>query len=99
MTPTYHPQPLDTTTVELPASLSALLERLAENTHEVWAAQRLQDGWTYGPQRNDASKQHPGLVPYSDLSESEKEYDRKTAAETIRAVISLGYEVVAQKRT
>ncbi len=90
---TYTPQPLLTSTVTLPAPLAALLEQLAENTHEVWAAQRIHDGWTYGPQRDDANKKHPCLVPYADLPESEKEYDRKTAGETLKAVLLLGYAI------
>ena len=92
---TYAPQPLDTSGVLLPQELLLLLEKLAENTHEVWAAQRIRDGWTYGPQRDDAGKKHPCLVPYADLPESEKEYDRRTAGEALRAVVALGYRIVA----
>lgn len=89
----YTPQPLDTSGVVLPDALLGLLERLAENTHDVWAGQRIKDGWTYGPTRDDANKKHPCLIPYADLPESEKEYDRKTAAETLKAVMALGYQV------
>lgn len=89
----YIPQPLDTTDISLPESLESLLEKLAENTHEVWAKQRLSDGWTYGPKRDDQAKKHPGLVPYDKLSDSEREYDRLTAAETLRVTIALGYEI------
>ena len=92
---TYTPQPLDTAGIELPQQLQALLEKLAENTHEVWAAQRIKDGWVYGPQRDDTKKHHPCLVPYSELPEAEKEYDRKTAGEALKAVMALGYEIVA----
>jgi hypothetical protein len=70
-----------------------LLERLAENTHEVWASQRMSEGWTHGPRRDDAKKQHPCLIPYARLSEVEKEYDRNTAMETIRVILALGYEI------
>jgi ryanodine receptor 2 len=90
---TYSPQPLDTSDVLLPDTLITLLERLAENTHDVWAAQRIKEGWEYGPMRDDANKKHPCLVPYVDLPESEKEYDRKTSAETIKAVMALGYVI------
>ena len=90
---TYTPNPLDTSAVVLPEALLGLLERLAENTHDVWAAQRMNDGWTYGPKRDDSNKHHPCLVPYSDLPESEKEYDRKTAGETLKAVMALGYSI------
>jgi RyR domain-containing protein len=90
---TYRPKPLDTSAVTLPASLRNLLEKLAENTHEVWAVQRISDGWTLGPNRDDDNKKHPGLVPYADLSEGEKEYDRKTASETLKAILLLGYAI------
>ena len=91
----YVPSPLDTSQVELPPALRDLMERLAENTHEVWAAQRIKDGWTHGPTRDDAARRHPCLVPYADLPESEKEYDRRTATEALKAVIALGYRIVA----
>jgi hypothetical protein len=90
---TYDPQPLDTSAVTLPDTLLGLMERLAENTHDVWAAQRIKEGWSYGPNRDDANKHNPCLVPYADLPDSEREYDRKTAAETLKAVIALGYRI------
>ncbi|HZZ79847.1 MAG TPA: RyR domain-containing protein [Gemmataceae bacterium] len=90
---TYDPKPLDTTSVELSPSLQALMERLAENTHDVWAATRKEQGWTYGPARDDANKKHPCLVPYDQLPDAEKEYDRKTAAETLKAILKLGYRI------
>ena len=89
----YTPSPLDTSAVTLPPSLRSLLERLAENTHDVWAATRIEQGWSYGPSRDDAAKKHPCLVPYADLPESEKEYDRRTAAETLKAILSLGHSI------
>ena len=89
----YVPNPLDTSHVQLPPALVTLLEDLAKNTHEVWAAQRTKDGWTYGPQRDDARKKHPCLVPYEQLPDSEKEYDRNTAGETLKAVLKLGYRI------
>ncbi|HRA87306.1 MAG TPA: RyR domain-containing protein [Planctomycetaceae bacterium] len=95
--PTYTPNPIDTTHVQLPESLTPLLERLAENAHEVWSAQRIKDGWTYGPQRDDAKKQNPCLVPYDQLPESEKEYDRKMAAESLKAIVTLGYTIQEAK--
>ena len=94
---TYTPNPLDTSAVALTESLLRLLERLAENTHEVWAAQRIKDGWTYGLKRDDENKKHPCLVPYVDLPDSEKEYDRQTAAEALKVVILLGYSVLENK--
>jgi hypothetical protein len=89
----YHPQPASTADVSLPAEILALTEQLARNAHEVWAQQRLSDGWTYGPERDDKTKKHPCLVPYEQLPESEKEYDRLTAMETLRAILALGYRI------
>lgn len=90
---TYHPQPINTTGIELSEELKALTEKLAENVHEVWSAGRIADGWRYGETRDDARKLHPCLVPYSQLPESEKEYDRNTAMQTIKTIIKLGYKI------
>lgn len=89
----YIPKPIDTTNVELPEEMKALAEKIAENVHEVWSAGRMAEGWTYGACRNDQTKQHPCLVPYSQLLESEKEYDRKTSQETLKLIIKLGFEI------
>ena len=89
----YIPAPLDTSAVELPPFAQALAEAMARNTHEVWSAARLADGWVWGETRDDAKKQHPCLVPYDLLSESEKEYDRRTAMETLKLIIKLGYKI------
>jgi ryanodine receptor 2 len=93
----YHPKPIDTSHVELSPEVLALTERLAENAHDHWAIQRLRDGWTLGPTRNDAAKQHPCLIPYDDLPEGEKAYDRTNAMETLKAIAALGYRIVAPK--
>ncbi|HEY6049889.1 MAG TPA: RyR domain-containing protein [Thermoanaerobaculia bacterium] len=89
----YHPAPRDTSGVELPRAVLELTELLAKNAHENWARQRMDDGWKYGPRRDDARKEHPSLVPYEELSESEKEYDRRTAMETLKTILSLGYRI------
>jgi ryanodine receptor 2 len=89
----YKPSPLDTSTVELPSELEALVESLARNVHEVWAAGRQEEGWTYGSRRDDVLKQHPGMIEYEQLTESEKDYDRHTAVETLKMIIRLGYEI------
>ncbi len=86
----YRPVVMDTA-AKLPPEFENLIESLASNIHDVWASQRMREGWTYGPQRDDARKTHPDLVPYADLPESEKSYDRNTATETIRRIVSLGY--------
>ncbi len=87
----YIPKPLDTADVKLPDELYTLVERLAENVHEHWAQQRLAAGWVYGVEHNAQKKNHPALVAYADLPETEKEYDRITAMETLRTIVSLGY--------
>ena len=88
-----HPKPIDTRDIIILPELLELLEQLAENAHDIWAMNRLRQGWTYGPQRNDLTKQHPDLVPYTYLSESEKGYDRATVVQTIKAVMALGYKI------
>jgi len=90
---TYQPQPLDASDVELSPSLNDLIERLAANNHDHWALQRIADGWCFGPNRDDVAKTHPDLLPYDDLPEPEKEYDRRSVVETLKAIIALGYSI------
>lgn len=89
----YKPQPINTSSVELPADLMSLAEQMAENVHEVWAATRIEQGWTYGPERDDALKHHPCLVPYGELPESEKVYDRNTSIETLKFILAKGWKI------
>lgn len=89
----YIPQPIDTSDVKLPKELETLVEQMAKNVHEVWAQTRIAQGWTYGAERNDALKHHPCLVPYEELPESEKEYDRNTSVETLKLILKLGFEI------
>ena len=89
----YIPEPMDLSLVDLPESLIQISERLAENVHEVWAKARIDEGWTYGEKRDDIHKKHPCLVPYDELPEEEKEYDRNTAMNTIKMVKKLGFRI------
>lgn len=89
----YIPHPIDTSEWLLPESLTELTERLAESTHDNWAQRRLAEGWNWGPARDDEAKQHPGLVPYAQLPDTEKNYDRATAIETLKAIMALGYRI------
>ena len=89
----YTPQPMDTTAIELPKELESLVEQMAKNVHEVWSAGRIKDGWTYGEVRDDIRKTHPCLVPYDELPESEKEYDRRTSIETLKFILAQGFEI------
>jgi len=90
---TYKPSPLEVPGIDLPKELQEALEIIAESIHDCWAENRFNEGWIYGESRNDKKKTHPSLVPYSKLSESEKEYDRITAKETIKILMSLGYKI------
>ena len=89
----YKPKPIDTSKIDLPENLLLLTEKIAENVHDNWALARIKDGWTYGETRNDKEKTTPCLVPYGDLTEIEKEYDRVTALETLKLIIALGYNI------
>lgn len=89
----YNPTPAILDNVELPASLVELTEVIAENTHDIWAKSRMSQGWTYGSQRDDSCKKHPDLLPYSYLSEEEKEYDRASAMNAIKLIYALGYTI------
>lgn len=89
----YNPKPVDTSDVTLDPELLKLREEIAENNHDVWAASRIKEGWTYGKERDDEKKLHPDLVPYNELLEGEKEYDRQTSMETLKLIVKLGYEI------
>jgi len=89
----YQPDPIDVSQVSLTPELQQLTERLAENTHDLWAVQRLADGWTFGDQRDDVKKQHPCLIPYDKLPENEREYDRIAVLGTLKAILKLGYQL------
>ena len=90
---TYVPHPTDTSKIELPEELRRLGEYLAKNTHDVWAQQRIGEGWAFGEMRDSERKTHPDLIPYEELPDSEKEYDRKTSLETLKLILSLGYKI------
>lgn len=89
----YIPQPKNTDGVVLSPQLLALTEQIAENVHEHWAAARLAEGWVYGEHRDDVRKVTPCLVPYAALPEVEKEYDRRTAMETLKLIVAMGYTI------
>lgn len=89
----YIPQPIDTSDVKLPVELEQLVEQLAKNVHEVWSANRIAEGWTYGEQRNDQLKTHPCLVPYDELPEEEKAYDRNTSLGTLKLIMKFGFKI------
>lgn len=89
----YEPKPMDLQDVKLPQSLEALMEQIAENVHENWAKSRMDQGWILGPERSDEKKTHPCLIPYDELPEVEKDYDRQTATQTLKLILALGYSI------
>lgn len=90
----YRPEPADTSAVHITPEIADLTELLARNTHENWAHQRIANGWRWGPKRDDERREHPCLVAYDELPEEEKAFDRRTALETIRLLLALGYRIV-----
>ena len=96
---TYIPKPIDVSDVKLDKDLTELREAIAENAHEIWAENRQKEGWTYGPQRNDELKLHPDMIPYSQLPEGEKDYDREMAMQTLKLIQKLGYDIVKREDT
>jgi hypothetical protein len=89
----YVPSPIDISDEILDNSIEEIIEVLSKNVHEVWAKSRMDQGWTYGPERSDILKQHPCLIPYEDLPEIEKAYDRDTALGTLKLISRLGFEI------
>ena len=92
----YIPQPEQTDDIILSTDLNDLVEAIAKNVHEVWAESRILQGWTYGPERNDVLKHHPCLIPYEELPETEKAYDRDTAVGTLKLICKLGFKITKE---
>jgi len=90
---TYHPRSRNLKNVELPEEIDELREAIAENAHDRWALERQSEGWTYGPKRDDSRLETPDMVPYSKLPESEKQYDRVMAEDTLKLLVALGYKI------
>lgn len=93
----YEPHPIDLADVPLSDDLQELREAIAENAHEVWAEGRRREGWTYGPRLDDAKKEHPDMVQYNLLPESEKQHHRDIAMNTIKLVKKLGWDISKKK--
>ncbi|MDE6593266.1 MAG: Ryanodine receptor Ryr [Oscillospiraceae bacterium] len=89
----FYPEPIDTSDIKLSNDIIGLAEELAENVHNIWAKGRISEGWIYGKIRDDICKTTPCLVPYNELPECEKDYDRNTAIETVKTIIKLGYRI------
>lgn len=93
MNKSYYPQPVDTSDIQLPEELNELIEKMSRNVHDVWARSRMDQGWIFGEKRNDELKQHPCLIPYEDLPEIEKAYDRDTALNTLKLIVKSGFVI------
>ena len=93
----YKPTGVDTSGIVVDRDLAELEEQLARNAHENWARLRIAEGWRFGPERNDARKEHPNLVSFDQLAESEKEYDRQAAVQTIKTLLAKGYSIQRAK--
>lgn len=92
----YIPKPENLDGIQLSDELNGLVEAMAKNVHDVWAQSRMDQGWAYGPERNDALKHHPCLVAYEDLPEVEKAYDRDTAVGTLKLIQKLGFTITKE---
>jgi ryanodine receptor 2 len=95
----YKPKTIDTSGILLTDDLDKIVEPLAKNTHENWASMRMNQGWRYGPERNDEYKQHPCLVPFEKLPESEKEHDRKIVREILKTLLKLRFDIQKSEKT
>lgn len=93
----YDPQPIEVDDIELSPDLIELGEAIAENAHEIWAKLRKEKGWSWGPKRNDEAKENPDMVPYSDLTEEEKDVDRNTAMKTLKLVQKIGFKIIKEE--
>ena len=90
----YHPKLIDLKHIQLSSDFDELREAIAENAHDTWAMERQSEGWTYGPKRDDEKLETPDMVPYAQLPESEKQYDRIMAEDTLKLLTALGYKIV-----
>ena len=78
---------------ELPEELLELAEQMAERVHDVWMEERIRQGWSYGEKRDDVNKKHPCMIPYEELPEEEKNYDRNTSIETLIFILNKGFKI------
>ncbi|KAF4082236.1 hypothetical protein AMELA_G00149190 [Ameiurus melas] len=88
----FTPNPVDTVQIVLPPHLERIREKLAENSHELWAVTRIEQGWTYGPFRDDNKKLHPCLLDFQSLPEPERNYNMAMSGETLNYTQSNGYK-------
>ena len=87
----YKPAPLDLSAIELSQKMEELVDLLSENTHNLWAKERIGQGWTYGLNEDPDCKRSPHLLPYLYVDEAIKVANRNTASETVRTLLVYGY--------
>lgn len=92
----YNPKPIDTSKIELSDEIKETIEILTRNTHEVWSAQKIADGWIYGDIIDEKNKTHNAIKEYDKLSEAEKKYDKNTVTEAIKVLIQMGYKITRE---
>ncbi|KAM9788020.1 ryanodine receptor 3-like isoform 7-T7 [Syngnathus typhle] len=90
----FIPTPVETSQIVMPPHLEKVRDKLAENIHELWGMNKIELGWSYGKIRDDNKRQHPCLVDFSKLPETEKNYNLQTSTETLKTLLALGCRVV-----
>jgi RyR domain len=95
----YDPKLIDNSDIELSKQLEPLIERLAENNHDLWAVGRVAEGWKLGPHPTKKSGKRRFWFPYAELSESEKQYDRRMAVETLKSIVHFGGHIEPPQTT
>lgn len=93
----FVPKPVDTTSIQLPGYIEQVRDKLAENIHEMWAMNKIEQGWTYSERRDDLRLHHPCLTSFEKLPPSEKRYDATLALQTLKTVLALGYHITLDK--
>ncbi|KAG5262307.1 hypothetical protein AALO_G00273740 [Alosa alosa] len=91
----YKPAPMDLSHIRLASAQEAMVDKLAENAHNVWARDRIRQGWTYGIQQDVKSKRNPRLVPYVLLDERTKKSNKDSLREAVRTLLGYGYSLEA----
>uniref|UniRef100_A0A673CUD6 Ryanodine receptor 2b (cardiac) n=1 Tax=Sphaeramia orbicularis TaxID=375764 RepID=A0A673CUD6_9TELE len=89
----YRPAPLDLSHVLLSSALEEVVNLLAENDHNVWARERIKQGWTYGAQQDVKAKRSPHLVPYSLLDERSRRAGRAGVRDAVCTLLTYGYSL------
>jgi ppGpp synthetase/RelA/SpoT-type nucleotidyltranferase len=69
------------------------VERMAELEHGRWNVERLRDGWRFGKPRDDSRKLHDCLVPWNELPEEIKRYDRDAVRAFPEILAQAGLEI------